>query len=183
MTSSASSDSREPAPLSWCEQPEVTKGACAAPARHASVLCRHVEPGDSRDVAAIVQAAFDDDDSHSLRRCLAAAPSLTICCEVGRTLIATCFGYPLPGHEQTVVLEGLAVVRDWRGRGIGSRLLNQFECICRDLQYTSITLGTSEDLSRGFYVPRGYEAKAPGVVADTHVVLEKLLAPQAVEVP
>jgi GNAT superfamily N-acetyltransferase len=130
----------------------------------------------------MVLAAVDDDDSHSLRRCLAAAPTLAICCEVGRTLIATCFGYPLPGHEQPVVLEGLVVVPDWRGRGIGSRLLNQFECICRDLRYISITLGTSEDVSSRFYLPRGYEARAPGVVADTPIVLEQLLAPQAVEV-
>lgn len=183
MTSSASNDSRAPSPLSWCERPEVREGASSAPAPHASVLCRHVKSGDSREVAAIVRAVFDDADSHSLRRCLAVAPGLAICCEVEQTLIATCFGYPLPGHEQTVVLEGLAVVPDWRGRGIGSRLLSKFERICRDLQYISITLGTSEDLSSGFYVPRGYAARALGVVADTHVVLEKLLAPEAVRCP
>jgi GNAT superfamily N-acetyltransferase len=173
-----------PASVSSCEQPEIRNGARAAPATHASVQWRHVEPGDGRDVAAIVKTAFGDDGSQSFRRCLSAASELAICCETGHTPIAACFGYPLPGCEQTAVLEGLAVVPEWRGRGIGSRTLEQFECVCRHLRYMSITLGASEALSVRFYLPRGYRAEASLAAADSHVVLEKHLgAPEAVRVP
>jgi GNAT superfamily N-acetyltransferase len=111
------------------------------------------------------------------------APELAICCEIGHTPIAACFGYPLPGYEQTAVLDGLAVVPEWRGRGIGSRTLEHFERICRHRRYTSIILGASEDLSVRFYLPRGYRAGASLAAADSCVVLEKYLGAPEVEAP
>ena len=54
-------------------------------------------------------------------------------------------------------LDQLLVAKDYRGQGIGSQLLNEFERRCRDAGCHKLTLETAEYQAREFYEKHGFK--------------------------
>ncbi len=70
----------------------------------------------------------------------------------------------------------MSVLRDWQGRGVGSRLLAGTEDAARSRGLTSVSLTTDRHLAWNapFYVRRGYRTlDAPEVPADLAGILER----------
>lgn len=72
-------------------------------------------------------------------------------------LVGICYPKPTEGAE--IVLEGIAVSFDLWRKGIGSRLLADFENEAFSGGFTGISLGSTPDApTEGFYIKNGYRA-------------------------
>jgi GNAT superfamily N-acetyltransferase len=79
--------------------------------------------------------------------------------------IAVCFtGFSTFRARPLTNVHDLAVLPDWRGRGIGRRLLAAVEALARERQHCKVTLEVREDNSaaRGLYRSLGFGAGAGG---------------------
>lgn len=81
-------------------------------------------------------------------------PSLFIGAYDDADLIGICLGWPT--DSGVVQLVGIGVAPDRRGRGIGSRLIEQFEASAGELGMQKITLGSAGGAVDRFYVTHGY---------------------------
>lgn len=74
-------------------------------------------------------------------------------------------------------LHDLAVLPDWRGRGVGSRLLAACEAIARARGYCKVTLEVRPDnvAARGLYARHGFGARANRDGAAQYLFLERRL--------
>ena len=99
----------------------------------------------SADDAAEAVAAFAE------RRPLLAAVG-----DEAGSLIGIAFGVPV-GPE--AILQGIAVAQDAAGRGIGSRLLQEFESVCTSAGLGAISLGSADGYVERFYRKNGYRVR------------------------
>jgi GNAT superfamily N-acetyltransferase len=83
-----------------------------------------------------------------------ANPELTAGCFLNGRLIGLCYG--LPDLPDGVVLEGIAMLEGYAGRGIGSRLLQYFERQIQEAGYTVCSLGSAGGYVEHFYIKNGY---------------------------
>lgn len=88
------------------------------------------------------------------RRESQATPSLFIGAYDTESLVGICLGWPT--EPAVVHLVGIGVAPDRRGKGIGSRLLEQFERNAKALDMERITVGSAGGYVDRFYVNHGY---------------------------
>jgi N-acetylglutamate synthase-like GNAT family acetyltransferase len=125
---------------------------------------------------ALADGYFGPIGGRSLTYCRRAAPELTLCCEAAGEIVGVCSGYRSLTQEATAILECLAVEAVHVGQGVGTRLLNQFENVAREVDLASVQLAAEEGAPSHFYLRRGYQilAAAPAH-ASGHIVLSKSL--------
>jgi GNAT superfamily N-acetyltransferase len=77
-------------------------------------------------------------------------------------------------------LEGVAVAAKWRGRGVGTQMLGDFEDKARQAGYSCVQLGTTDGAASRFYLQRGYRLAADTWQAQPveHIVLSKRIVPR-----
>ncbi|HVP18486.1 MAG TPA: GNAT family N-acetyltransferase [Spirochaetia bacterium] len=83
--------------------------------------------------------------------------------EKGRTLGYTCYG-PIAGTRTSFDLYWIAVAAEFRGKGLGTRLLEAAESAIRSLGGTRVYIETSSrplyESTRAFYIARAYGSVA-----------------------
>lgn len=83
-----------------------------------------------------------------------ANPELTVGCFLPGRLIGLCYGSPdLPDG---VILDGIAMLDGYAGRGFGSRLLQYFDGQVERAGYTVCSLGSAGGYVEHFYIKNGY---------------------------
>ena len=83
-----------------------------------------------------------------------ANPELTVGCFLPGQLIGLCYGLPDP--PDGVILDGIAMLDRYAGRGFGSRLLQYFDRQIERAGYTVCSLGSAGGYVEHFYTKNGY---------------------------
>jgi GNAT superfamily N-acetyltransferase len=77
--------------------------------------------------------------------CIQANPELALDYEDGEgRMIGLCFGMPRNVAPDEVALQGIVIRRDVAAKGLGSKLLAQFEQVVASHGYTKICLGSAD---------------------------------------
>ncbi len=87
-------------------------------------------------------------------------PELFCGCSLQGELIGVCYGWPFredrPGAPDKLVLQGIAVISDYNGRGYGSRLLQFWEQQALRSGRWTVGVGSAGGYVDRFYLKNGY---------------------------
>ncbi len=99
-------------------------------------------------------------DAHGgglFNECVRANPELAIFYENNEShVIGICFGMARKVNPKEVILQGIAIDRKVVAKGLGSRLLADFERVVKSHGFTKISLGSAADYVEHFYQKNGY---------------------------
>ena len=139
---------------------------------------RAVRAADLTKALVLAGSCFGLAGERSLTSCYQVAPGFTFCYEAASEIVCVCFGYPSLTDDATAILEGLAVLAAWTGRGVGTRMLAHFEHAACEAGYAGVQLGAIEGAASRFYLRRGYQIATPSGrgQAAKHIVLFKAVA-------
>ncbi len=89
--------------------------------------------------------------------CVRANPELAIFYEDGKhRVIGLCFGMARKVDPKEVILQGIAIDRKVVAKGLGSKLLADFERVVKEHGFNKISLGSAPDYVEHFYQKNGY---------------------------
>lgn len=135
------------------------------------VEIRPARDDDAEDLAAVYRNAYRENERLGFPAFAGSVDAETVTgwIEEARVYVATAGGEVVGGVrlEETdpdrLKLSRLGVHEDWKGEGIGSRLLDHAEELAREWGHSTVWLTTPEDHPHlpGFYRRRGYEATRP----------------------
>ena len=99
-----------------------------------------------------LRCEFDDHDGSSSRYIVLTDDEFPV---------ATCRFYPL--DDQSVMIGRVVVLPEYRGKGLGKRVLDEAESWIRELGYSKAVV-ESRDVALGFYEKNGYVVTGQSII-------------------
>lgn len=106
-----------------------------------------------------------------------ANPDLYLIALDNEELVGICYGRPFDGAKDNMELQGIAVDEEkgYAGKGIGSRMLREFEKTVKNRGFHKISVGSADDPKvEKFYLKNGFKPCQLVAKGPNHEELERL---------